>query len=61
MAGTTEMLARPAPRPRLSLLVSERPDAIMLPDWHQGLAEYLKARPSAHRNTPGREAEDVVR
>ena len=44
MAGTTEMLARPAPRPPFSLLVSERPDPITLPDWHQGLAEYLTAR-----------------
>jgi dTDP-4-dehydrorhamnose reductase len=44
MAGTTEMLGRPAPRPPLSLLVSERPDPIALPDWHQGLAEYLAAR-----------------
>ena len=38
MAGTTEMLGRPAPRPPLSLLVTERPDPISLPDWHQGLA-----------------------
>jgi dTDP-4-dehydrorhamnose reductase len=44
MAGTTEMLGRPAARPALSLLVSERPDPITLPDWHHGLAEYLAAR-----------------
>jgi dTDP-4-dehydrorhamnose reductase len=44
MAGTTEMLNRPAPRPALSLLVSERPDPIVLPGWRQGLAEYLAAR-----------------
>ena len=44
MAGSTEMLGRPAPRPALSLLRSERPDPIALPDWHQGLAEYLAAR-----------------
>jgi dTDP-4-dehydrorhamnose reductase len=44
MAGTTEMLARPAPRPALSALVSERDDPIMLPDWRQGLAEYLAER-----------------
>ena len=64
MAGTTEMLARPAPRPALSALVSERDDPIMLPDWRQGLAEYLaerRARLADRRNTPGREAEDVVR
>jgi dTDP-4-dehydrorhamnose reductase len=44
MAGSTEMLGRPAPRPAFSLLVSERPDPISLPDWRQGLAEYLAAR-----------------
>jgi dTDP-4-dehydrorhamnose reductase len=44
MAGSTEMLGRPAARPALSLLASERPDPISLPDWHQGLAEYLAAR-----------------
>jgi dTDP-4-dehydrorhamnose reductase len=44
MAGTTEMLGRPAPRPALSLLASERADPITLPDWHQGLSEYLSAR-----------------
>jgi dTDP-4-dehydrorhamnose reductase len=44
MAGTSEMLGRPAPRPALSLLHSERPDPITLPEWRQGLAEYLAAR-----------------
>ncbi len=44
MAGSTEMLGRPAPRPAFSLLVSERSDPIVLPDWHHGLAEYLAAR-----------------
>jgi dTDP-4-dehydrorhamnose reductase len=44
MAGTTEMLARPAPRPAYSVLASERPDPIALPHWRQGLAEYLAAR-----------------
>ena len=44
MAGSSEMLDRPAPRPALSLLASERPDPIMLPDWRQGLSEYLAAR-----------------
>jgi dTDP-4-dehydrorhamnose reductase len=44
MAGTTEMLSRPAPRPALSALVSERDDPIVLPDWRQGLAEYLAER-----------------
>jgi len=44
MAGTTEMLARPAPRPAYSVLGTERPDAIRLPHWRQGLAEYLAER-----------------
>jgi dTDP-4-dehydrorhamnose reductase len=44
MAGTTEMLARPAPRPALSALVTERDDPIVLPDWRQGLSEYLAER-----------------
>jgi dTDP-4-dehydrorhamnose reductase len=54
MAGTTEMLGRPAPRPALSLLASERPDAVTLPDWRDALSEYLTARTS--RDTLGRTA-----
>jgi dTDP-4-dehydrorhamnose reductase len=44
MAATTEMLARRAPRPANSVLGSERPDAILLPHWKQGLSEYMAAR-----------------
>ena len=44
MAGSTELLARPAARPALSALVSEREDPIVLPDWRQGLSEYLAER-----------------
>lgn len=44
LAGTTEMLARPAPRPAYSVLGSEREDPIVLPHWKQGLAEYLAQR-----------------
>jgi dTDP-4-dehydrorhamnose reductase len=44
MGGTTEMLARPAPRPSYSVLASERPDRIRLPHWRRGLSEYLTAR-----------------
>ena len=47
MAGTTEMLGRPAPRPAYSVLGSERADPIVLPDWREGLAEYLAARRAA--------------
>lgn len=49
MSGTTEMLGRPAPRPALSLLASEREDPIVLPHWRQGLAEYLRARRAPDR------------
>ena len=44
MAGTTEMLGRPAPRPAYSVLGSERPNPIELPSWRRGLTEYLAAR-----------------
>jgi dTDP-4-dehydrorhamnose reductase len=44
MAATTEMLERPAPRPRFSVLASERSGAPQLPDWRQGLREYLGER-----------------
>ena len=47
MSGTTEMLARPAPRPAFSVLGTERPDPIRLPHWRQGLAEYLAEREAA--------------
>jgi dTDP-4-dehydrorhamnose reductase len=49
MGATSEMLADPARRPPYSVLRSERPDAIALPDWRQGLAEYLAER----RHRPG--------
>jgi len=44
MAGTTAMLGRPAPRPAYSVLASERPNAPALPEWQQGLREYLFER-----------------
>jgi dTDP-4-dehydrorhamnose reductase len=44
MSATTDMLARKAPRPAFSVLGSERPDAIALPHWQQGLAAYLADR-----------------
>ncbi|HEY8465184.1 MAG TPA: dTDP-4-dehydrorhamnose reductase [Solirubrobacterales bacterium] len=44
MAATTEMLGRPAPRPAYSVLGTERDDAPVLPDWRDGLREYLAER-----------------
>jgi dTDP-4-dehydrorhamnose reductase len=49
MAGTTEMLGRPAPRPAYSVLDSERPKPIRLPHWRQGLAQYLAEREAARQ------------
>jgi dTDP-4-dehydrorhamnose reductase len=41
--GRTEDLRRPAPRPAFSVLGTERPgDAPRLPNWEQGLADYLE-------------------
>jgi dTDP-4-dehydrorhamnose reductase len=40
----SERVPRPAPRPRWSVLGSERPDAIALPGWRDGLAAYLAER-----------------
>jgi dTDP-4-dehydrorhamnose reductase len=44
MSATTEMLGRPAPRPALSALTSQREHAIELPSWQDGLAAYLSQR-----------------
>ncbi len=41
---TTEEFPRPAPRPRYSVLRSARPEAPVLPDWHDGLEAYLMER-----------------
>jgi len=41
---TTAEMPRPAPRPAFSALVSERPEAPLLPPWQEGLADYLNAR-----------------
>ncbi len=46
--GRTADLARPAPRPPYSVLATERGDAApQLPDWRDGLAEYMSLAVSA--------------
>jgi dTDP-4-dehydrorhamnose reductase len=52
MAARTEMLGRPAPRPAYSVLASERPDPVVLPDWRAALAEYMNEREHAAAEAP---------
>jgi dTDP-4-dehydrorhamnose reductase len=49
MSTTTDALARRAPRPPFSVLVSEREHPVVLPDWHEGLAAFLAERAEARR------------
>jgi dTDP-4-dehydrorhamnose reductase len=42
--ASSEQMARPAPRPAWSALVSERDDVLPLPPWQDGLAGFLAAR-----------------
>jgi dTDP-4-dehydrorhamnose reductase len=44
MSCTTDEFGRPAPRPSYSVLGTERPDALYLPHWKEGLASYLAER-----------------
>jgi dTDP-4-dehydrorhamnose reductase len=44
LSMTSDMLDRPAPRPPYSVLVSEREHPVLLPEWQQGLADYLAER-----------------
>ncbi len=44
MAGTSDMIARPAPRPGYSVLDSLHDEARQLPEWRQGLRDYLAER-----------------
>jgi dTDP-4-dehydrorhamnose reductase len=44
LSATSDMLDRPAPRPAFSVLVSEREHPILLPDWEEGLGDYLAER-----------------
>ncbi|MBA3305486.1 MAG: dTDP-4-dehydrorhamnose reductase [Thermoleophilaceae bacterium] len=44
LSTTTEELGRPAPRPEYSALATQYADAIHLPDWTEGLDDYLAER-----------------
>lgn len=48
LSGTTDMLARPAPRPAYSALATQRETPILLPSWRDGLAGYLAQRNAEH-------------
>ena len=48
LSATSDMLDRPAPRPAFSVLASEREHPILLPDWQDGLADYLVERAEVH-------------
>jgi dTDP-4-dehydrorhamnose reductase len=47
VACTTDEFPRPARRPAYSVLGTERPDAVRLPSWRDGLAAYLAERAPA--------------
>ena len=47
LSMTSDMLDRPAPRPPFSVLLSEREHPVLLPDWQEGLADYLAERAEA--------------
>ena len=47
--ASSEQIARPAPRPAWSALVSEREDVLPMPAWQDGLAGYLAARAGVRR------------
>jgi dTDP-4-dehydrorhamnose reductase len=49
LSTTSAEFARPAPRPAYSVLDTEWPDAIRLPDWRDGLREYLSRSSGARR------------
>ncbi len=41
---TTAQIGRPAPRPAYSVLATARDDGVHLPEWREGLADYLTQR-----------------
>jgi len=44
LSTTTAELGRPAPRPEWSVMETQWDDALYLPDWQTGLADYLAER-----------------
>jgi dTDP-4-dehydrorhamnose reductase len=44
LSATTDEFPRPAPRPPYSVLETEWPTGFVLPEWRDGLAEYLAER-----------------
>ncbi len=47
LSATSNEFSRPAPRPAYSVLGTERRNAVKLPDWREGLREYLRERERA--------------
>ena len=47
LSATSYEFSRPAPRPAYSVLGTERRDAIELPEWREGLRDYLRERERA--------------
>jgi dTDP-4-dehydrorhamnose reductase len=47
LSCTTDEFPRPAPRPAYSVLATEREYGLVLPDWHEGLEDYLADRQRA--------------
>lgn len=45
--ASTAQMGRPAPRPAHSVLASARDDAVLLPDWRDGLDAYLSTTTAA--------------
>ena len=50
----TAQLERPAARPAYSVLATARDDAVALPEWREGLADYLSERGNASDGGSGR-------
>lgn len=53
LAGTTEMLGRPAPRPAFAALGTLKPGGSDMPAWPEGLASYMAIRARLRETTNG--------